>query len=175
MKKAIWVLMVLALAGCGEKAGTAAVSSEPAAAEVVQPVKAEHYYSMKDGFEYGYEKALSQNDIESGKASSELLFFKYAGERNGIYQAYLKDGQIITTLECANPCEFLKVMVFADGEFYSKERMRATEGVLGWHVMADAINGYMEQYIAKKDGKQFNIWFSEESGLERVPLKQPTT
>lgn len=34
---------------------------------------------MKDGFEYGYEQAVSENDQKKGQAANELLMFKYAG------------------------------------------------------------------------------------------------
>ncbi|WP_426714979.1 hypothetical protein [Chromobacterium violaceum] len=52
-------------------------SDEPA--QLQQSEKVGHDYSMKDGFEYGYEQAVSENDQKKGQAANELLMFKYAG------------------------------------------------------------------------------------------------
>lgn len=176
MKKAVWVLMVMALAGCGDQAGTKGISSQPAEvqeAEVVQPVKAEHQYSVEDGGEYGYERGVSQNDQESGTAANSLLMFRYAGQHDGKYQAYHKDGSVVIAMECGNPCDFIKVMTFYDGELIKKEMLRATGGMIGWSVMADAINGFLKPYVAGKQGKEYQLTFDEKRGIQKVPVAVP--
>lgn len=170
MKKAMWMLMVLALAGCGDEAGTKGISSEPAEAEVVPPVKAEHLYSVEDNGEYGYERGISQNDQQEGRVANSLLMFRFAGQRDGKYQAYHKEGPAVVAMECSNPCEFIKAMTFYDGELIKKEMVRATEGSIGWSVMSDAINGYMKPYVAGKQGKEYQLTFDEKRGIQKVPV-----
>lgn len=171
MKKAVWMLIVLALAGCGEKpAGSGGGQSENAkpVAEVVAPKQAEHFYVMADGDEYGYELGVSQIDQDNGKMANSLMMFRYAGENAGKHQAYSKDGLTFTVIECGNPCEFMKVMTFAGTEFIRKELVRATEGTIGWGVMADAINGFLQVHKTK-DGKS-HPWFDERKGIRFIPL-----
>ena len=77
-------------------------------------------------------------------------------------------------LQCNNPCDFIKVMVFLDGEHIKTERVKAVAGSIGWTVMSDAINGRLEQYIQmnKQTNKKVNVWFAEQEGMEATPIKQ---
>ena len=158
--------MALGLIGCEDQQQTQAEIAEV-------PVKVEHHYSLKDGYEYGYEQAISQDAADSGQAASTLLMFKYAGTKDGVYQAYTKEASgAISVLQCNNPCDFLKIMVFYDGEHLKTERMKATEGTIGWSVISDAINGQLEQYVGenKSTGQKLNVWFTEKDGLITKPL-----
>ena len=174
MKKLILAIAVmLALVGCDDNSNKA---PEKLAAEIAQEVpKADHYYSIKDGYEYGYEQAISQNSLNAGQIASALIMFKYAGEKNGVYQAFSNEATGATTvLQCNNPCDFIKVMVFLDGEHIKTERVKAVAGSIGWTVMSDAINGKLEQYIRmnKQTNKKVNVWFAEQEGMEATPIKQ---
>lgn len=171
MMKRIALIGIIAilLAGCGNTSN----DTQAQQAEIVpeQP-KIDHYYSLKDGFEYGYEQAVSQNALQDGQAVESLLMFKYAGAKDGKYQVYTRDGATFEVLECNNPCEFMKIMVFFNGKHISTERMRATEGTIGWLVMADAINGKLEQFVGERNGNQHYVWFDEAKGPQRVPITE---
>ena len=160
--------------------GLTACNQQPAAAMVVpeqaeiapEPLRIDHYYSMKDGYEYGYEQAISQDSAEAGQVASTLIMFKFSGEKDGVYQAYSKNtSEVITTLQCNNPCDFIKVMTFLNGQHLTTERLKATEGSIGWTVMADVINGKLEQYIGQQNGKKVNVWFTEQDGMQGTPIQ----
>lgn len=174
MKLALIGLVSVGLVACSksepeataQSGQTTAQSSPPPApdesAQLQQSEKAGHNYSMKDGFEYGYEQAISENDQKKGQAANELLMFKYAGQKNGQYQVYAKSGAFVTVAQCGNPCEFIKVMTFYQKSHIKTERLRAVDGMIGWMVLQDAINGHMEQWKSEKNGKKGSMWFTEE-------------
>lgn len=176
MKKLILLsAVVLALTGCSDNSSMPKDEQKPVAEIVQESPKIDHYYAMKDGYEYGYEQAISQDAENSGQGASTLVMFKYAGEKDGVYQAYMKEATgAVTTLQCNNPCEFIKINVFFNGEHIKTERMKATEGTIGWLVMADAINGKLEQYVGmnKQTGKKVNVWFTEQDGMVATQIKQ---
>ena len=164
MKMAFFILISLALTGCNQ--GSPAVTTEKEA-EIAPQTVLDHYYSLKDGYDYGYEQGLSEEAIQQGQAATSLLMFKYAGQKNGIYQVYSKDSDVSTVIECSNPCDFMKIMVFAKGIGHIKtERMRATNGTIGWSVIADAINGKLEQFQGAKNDKKFTVWFDEKDSAQ---------
>lgn len=169
-KYLVTMLVVVIVSGCTDKSAVEAA----APAKIVAPVSViDHYYSLKDGFEYGYEPAVSLDAQNAGQVAGTLMMFKFAGESNGFYQAYNKDTSgAITVAECANPCEFIKVMVFYNGVHVNTERMRATDGTIGWLVMSDAINGKLEQYQMDKNGKKYSVWFDEKMGLKTTVMAQ---
>jgi hypothetical protein len=148
MKKIMLVLLLVSLSACTEDHDSL-TQENPAV---------DHYYSLKDGYEYGYKQGLSDADKEQGLMAKALAMFKYSGEKNGVYQVYSKQGSVVTTVECAKPCEFMKVMVFAEGIGHvSTERMPFTPDTLGWTVITDAQNGQLEQFVGDKNGRKYNI------------------
>lgn len=177
MKLWIYSAIVLGLAGCGnsDKAAAPPVEVEKTAQVVPPKSVKDHNYSLRDGLEYGYESAVSDNDKNNGQVASKLSMFRYVGTRDGKYQVYSKEDSVITVAECDNPCEFMKVMVFSDGTHFKTERMRATEGSLGWYVMQDAINGKMDQAIWVSNDRKVkkDIWFSEKKGMQFIHQKAP--
>ena len=55
---------------------------------------------MKDGYEYGYEQAISQDAADSGQVATSLLMFKFVGEKDGNYQVFSK--MLAMLLHCFN-------------------------------------------------------------------------
>lgn len=140
-------------------------------AQTVAPVEIKtHNYSLKDGYQYGYERAISTEDANQGKAASELLMVRYAGTKGGDFQAYVIDGSLIAVFQCSSPCEFIKIMTFMNYEHIKTDRMRAVEGTMGWSVMSDAINGKLDQYIGQRNGKNVHVWFDEKNGAISTPI-----
>lgn len=163
------LLGAMLMAGCGEKV------PETQAAAAPEAPKVEHNYSLKDGIEYGYEQAVSQDQQNAGHVASTLMMFKYAGAKNGIHQTYMtSEAGAVTVAECANPCEFIKVMVFVGGQHASTERMRAKDGSIGALVMDDAINGQLEQGFEEENGQKFTLWFDEKDGVKITQANTPS-
>jgi hypothetical protein len=170
-------VLMLGLVGCGnkDKAGAPPVAAEMPAQLVPPKPVIDHYYVMHDGAEYGYESAISDNAKSNGQIAAKLLMLRYAGSRDGKYQVYTTEKGITTSMECENPCEYIKVMVFSNDTHLQTERIRATEGALGWYVMQDAINGKLNQSMWRSNDKKVtkNIWFSEKGGMQLTLQKDP--
>ena len=64
----VLIAFAVALAGCGDKQVTA-LPAPQASPEIVVPVKRDHNYEVKDGLEYGYTTAISENDKKNYGAS----------------------------------------------------------------------------------------------------------
>lgn len=74
MKKAVWILMVLALAGCGDEAGTKGISSQPAEQQAAQVQAANYapgigvtYAEAMNGLEE-YFPNMEESRLASGEA-----------------------------------------------------------------------------------------------------------
>lgn len=176
MNKLVLVTAISALfslTACDKTTETNAQAQSAPAEIAPEPVKTDHYYSLKDGYEYGYEQGLSQNSTNEGQVASTLLMFKFAGEKDGIYQAYAKNAMgAFDVIQCTNPCNYFKEMIFFNGEHIKTERVKAVEGSIGWSVMADAINGKLEQYVGMNSvtRKKVNVWFDEQNGMNGNPI-----
>lgn len=167
-------LAFIGLTACGQSQQQTSTAPAPVA-EIVEAPVADHYYSMKEGLQYGYETALSEDQRAAGQMANTLTMFKYAGEKDGVYQVYTEEsGNVFTSIQCTNPCDFMKIMMFADHELISTERLKATEGTIGWLVMADAINGKLERYQGKAGNEMMNVWFDEEDGFTATPVSVNT-
>ena len=172
MNKLIFSVVIAGLlSSCGDQSAAQNEKQPSQAAEIApQVAQIDHYYSMKDGFEYGYEAAISQDAAAAGQVAAKLMMFKYAGNKEGKYQVYSKEGATALVAECGNPCDYIKIMTFFQGEHVNTDRLRATEGNIATMVIMDAINGKMEQFIAEKNGKKATVWFDEKLGVKATPI-----
>lgn len=155
----------LALVGCEDPAPASPRAPEAAAVEP-PPVVPRHRYAMRDGDQYGYEPALSQSAQMAGQAGSALVMLSYLGERGGKHQLMLKKGGAVGVFECANPCDFFRVMTFAGGYPMGTERMRAVPELIASAAMRDAIDGYLEPATKTVGGKRVRMWFDEQKGVQ---------
>lgn len=121
-----------------------------------------HFYSMKDGDEYGYEPALSEDQKRAGAIASNLVMIKFLGERKGHYQLLqsINEGVQIV-FECDRPCSFLRARTFLNGIEQSKERIRRAEGSILFYAFEDAMAGELEQHYIMRKGKKLTLWFDE--------------
>ena len=90
-------MALLLIAGCSQQNSTSTAASQPAisdASAASEAVVEKHNYVVKDGLEYGYESELSQNDKDQGKVANTVLMFRFAGEKDGRYQVYIKQGDL---------------------------------------------------------------------------------
>lgn len=167
----ILAICVATLAACGDQAPTAAaVTVAPAAAPAAVP---EHVYAIKDGIEYGYEQALSDQDRTQGRVAKSLLMFSYLGKKGGAYQVMLKEDDVRTVAECALPCEYAKVYTFVDVTFVKKETIPINPSALLAGVFADAITGQLEQMQGLRDGTVTTFWV--DGGKKRLIVADAKT
>jgi hypothetical protein len=135
-----------------------------------------HNYVMQDGMKYGYPAALSQADKQAGRASEQLVMALYAGEKNGRYQAHIRDGLTVTALECEAPCKYLKVMSYIDNPALSRnikvEHVAASPNSVGYSIMQDAMSGKLKQYGVGSEGKRYTVWVDEQKGMQKTLMSK---
>ena len=166
--KTIWVsiaIIAALLSACGENQQAPQAQNEP----TKQAIKgADRYYVLEDNGAYGYERALSENEIKRGQGTAPIVMARYVGEKDGKWQVAIEDGSIISVFECSKPCEFIKAMVFdldEKGRALNVERMRGQPGILAYSILQDAINGKLANRMGiKKDSKIYSVWFDENKG-----------
>lgn len=184
MKKSTLIISLftaVALLGCGEsktetpkQTNQSVETATPGAPpEQASPVKPDHFYSMRDGNEYGYERAISNEEQNQGQAANKLLMLKFAGQKDGKYQVYTQDKQTFGVFECSAPCDYIKTMVFFGKEHIKTERIKGGTGSIAGAALTDAINGKLEQAKVTRrsdKSKKVHIWFNEDSGVELTPI-----
>jgi hypothetical protein len=174
MKKLGAVIIIgLMLSGCGNETKTQTQAEIPVAQATAPAIVRNHNYSLKDGLSYGYERMVTVDETNNGQAASSLLMAKFAGKREGKYQVFMDDDQSTDTfivIECTASCDFLKSMLFYQGQYVRSERIRAAPGTIGWMMLEDAINGDLEQYESEDGGKKYSIWFDEKKGIIEQPV-----
>lgn len=121
-------------------------TNEIAASEVV-PDKPN--YAMQDDGEYGYQPALSENEIKAGRATSALIMVRYLGEHDGTQSVKFVDGRISSIISCTSPCKFVKERDFYAGRLVKTETVPVTDNSLIRAVMHDAFAGNLRVYRQK--------------------------
>ncbi len=111
-----------------------------------------HNYAYEDDGEYGYQRAISESDAQSGKAQNSLMMIRYMGEKRGVFTVESVQQNLIARLSCKLPCKFLKIQTVAAGQLINTQIMPA-DGTLGEFIMKDAISGNLKVY-AKPQGRQ---------------------
>lgn len=113
----IWYYNI-ATNGTGIPASTSAPSrTESAATPSTTQVK-DHWYAVKQGYRYGYQKAISKKDKDSGVAVNELVFISYTGKVNGLHQFFVNESantlswlesyeKRVEYIECSEPCNIV--------------------------------------------------------------------
>ena len=176
MKQYLCILALAALAACGQPSNEAAApATQPPATEQNQtaeaseaqapaqenPANRAHGYAIKDGMEYGYETAISDDDAKAGQVANKVMMMRYAGEKDGKYQVHAKDGAATTVIECDKQCDYIKTMAFVDNQLVQKEMMKGGNGSIASIALADAINGQLEPFIEESKGKKYHVWYTE--------------
>lgn len=156
MKK-IWIIcsevcFALSVACCGIQE-----------ADVPTNAKSLHQYVLRDGMEYGYEVAIS-NDEKSGRPAPKIVaMYRYLGRKGDIYQTMLRNGEIRIVFECTKPCDAGTLHTFEGTQYVSNEVLRLEPDTLLNAVMSDAMNGYLEQSVETQNGKATSLWVDGES------------
>lgn len=130
-----------------ESAPTTANAAPAAQAQADEtPPPPAHNWQYREGQEYGYPNALSDDDKRAGTGASTVQMYRYLGEKKGIYTvAEVTPGGLIYA-SCANPCEVVKVR--AGGMV---ERFEFNPSTIVGGALTDAMNGQMAVYGSKPD------------------------
>lgn len=127
-----------------------------------------HNYDLQDGLSYGYTAALSQTAQESGQVGQQVFLVKYAGQRGGTHQLHLRQGALLVAMECAAPCDLVRVMTVMDVPGVPAQPvlqvLRNAPGMLAGLALDDALNGRLAEY---RDERGARVWVDATSGVSR--------
>lgn len=128
----------------------------PAPTEAValtKPPEPQHFYSIADGGEYGYEPARTQQDIEAGVAATSFVMVRYLGTRDGQLQiATVLNKYALQVMDCRQPCDIVRVRAFSSGQMISKELIRPDPTAIVALALRDAATSQLKPWQTK-DGK----------------------
>lgn len=163
---AILVGWALALEACGDRVGGAPKRAPAAAAAapaqqvlpISLPPKVAHEYVVRDGQEYGYEPAISENQRSSGQAAAEIRMFSYLGRKGDVYQVMLKDDNVRSVVECEKPCDFGKIYTFVGDRFVRKDTVRLAPDAIASAAVRDAMRGELNPLRGEQRGKATSFW-----------------
>lgn len=155
--------------GFFDESVSASATSSPAV--VAHQAEPDHWYSMNDGMQYGYEMGISDDARRAGQVAPSLIMAYYAGHKDNRYQAHMIDGLSVSSVECESPCKYLKVMTFYDNDLINVEHVVAAYGSIGYMIMQDAMHGKLRQYGRGIDGKRYTVWADEENGIKYTEIK----
>lgn len=153
----LWLFLLLAACSHNEQAAAPASQAEPVAEVPPAPT---HNYTVYMDDEYGYQPAVSENQLNNGQVATTLFMLKYLGEKNGKYQLFTKQNDnVMTVMECQNPCQFIKLHHLVNGMGVVKtEVMEAAPDSIGKLAFDDAINGELQQFVKEDGGKRYTVW-----------------
>ncbi|MCA8292973.1 hypothetical protein LGN19_04130 [Burkholderia sp. AU30198] len=161
---AILLLVAATVAGCNSKqsdnstqssATSPSTSSDTSTPQQPPPVVApappppSHNYAMSQDGTYGYEPALSEDDVRSGKATKALVMMRYVGLRDGSYILLLVDEDnpnISNRITCSPPCNFAKSQTMAGDSIIKTETVRVVPNSLIGAMIEDAMSGQLTPY-----------------------------
>ena len=106
---------------------------------------------MADNGTYGYEPALSENDVRNGTATKPLIMARYVGNKNGTYVIIVlgqdaNDVSVTNRVSCQSPCEFVKSETMSGDMVLKTETLRVKPGSLVGAMLEDAISGQLVPY-----------------------------
>lgn len=147
------MLMALGVAGCGDNRSTedspqgeslvAAAPSAATATRALPPAPEPNFVDQEDGTYY-YVTAVSEEDRKKGKATGDVVGFRYLGLNDDGHHTVAqvgRDGSIISESSCAIPCKIIK---YPDGE-----RLAYSPRSIIGGVYQDAMNGLLTPKRAK--------------------------
>lgn len=116
----------------------------------------QHYWSIHDGDEYGYEHGISEDDQRAGVLAKPLVMVSYLGEQNGEYKFSEDKGSGAKIIyACKYPCTILKTTAYFHGTVINSIRQPNVGGSIGWAIMEDAAHHQVQPVgNSKKNRKQ---------------------
>lgn len=173
----IWIgcfaIFAVLLQGCSKDEGHPSVSVSPSPTTTVQPAPTvvqapapapppavtltppppapRHNYAMVDNGTYGYEPALSEEDVRKGTATKPLIMVRYVGNLHGSYVIIVLGqdataANYVSRISCQLPCDFAKSESVFNDTVVKTETLRVTPESLIGAMLADAASGQLEAY-----------------------------
>lgn len=124
-------------------------SSAPLSPPPPPPPPPQHNYAMEQEGTYGYEPALSEDDVRSGRAVKPLVMMRYVGMRDGNYVILVLDQDnknVATRMACQAPCNFATTQFIAGSTVLKTETIRVTRSSLAGAMFEDAMSGQLKPY-----------------------------
>jgi hypothetical protein len=184
-------IAIFVLSGCGKDSGNQQpAASQPASAapianasvqasvpipETTAPPPPSHNYSMVDNGTYGYEPALSEDDVRNGRATKPLIMMRYEGRRNGTFVILIlgpdaNNPAFVNRVSCQAPCEFAKSETLSGDVVMNTETVRVTPDSIVGAMLQDAVSGQLMPYGHAPSGGQ--IAFPAQQPAPQVASKQ---
>ncbi|WP_423381171.1 lysozyme inhibitor LprI family protein [Burkholderia sp. LMG 32019] len=119
---------------------------------------------------YGYEPALSEDDVRAGKAAKALVMMRYVGLRDGSYILLLVDEDnpnISNRITCSAPCNFAKSQTMAGDSILKTETVRVVPNSLIGAMIEDAMSGQLTPY-----GQSTATWTQSQQSATAAPSTQ---
>ncbi len=106
---------------------------------------------MVDNGTYGYEPALSEEDVRNGRATKPLIMMRYVGDKNGAYIIIIlgqdaSDTSMTTRVSCQATCEFAKSETLSGDSVIKTETIRVTPDSIVGAMLSDAVSGQLTPY-----------------------------
>ncbi len=108
-----------------------------------------HYYSYKDGYTYGYERAVSKNEENKGQLSSPLILTNLLEDNSGHYKLKFftqPHATSYTIYTCSGSCNFAESKVFIDNQNVANRIVPVKPRTILWEAIQDAENGKISVY-----------------------------
>lgn len=104
---------------------------------------------MEQDGTYGYEPALSEDDIRNGRAVKPLVMMRYVGMRDANYVILILDQNnknVATRVTCRAPCNFATTELTAGEAVLKTETIRVTPNSLAGAMLEDVMSGQLKPY-----------------------------
>lgn len=125
-----------------------------------------HRYSHKEGFEYSYEKALSEADKTAGAVATPMITIEFLGHRDGRFQVQGRENAVTSfVFECSRVCEVATLHQFVGEQVMGKTQIRSAPGSVVEAIFQDAAAGKLTEKVFAKDGKPHRGWLDKEGKL----------
>ena len=125
-----------------DAASNSAAAAVPDTSEAAAPA---HNWETKDGLEYGYASALSDDQQKAGQAAADVHMFRYLGVKDGVYTLSSVDNGSAVVSTCTNPCEIIKTVIHTPFGSTTQHYEFVPGSVIG-AVFQDAFDGQLEVY-----------------------------
>lgn len=115
------------------------------------PIQPPHNYQMVDQGTYGYEPALSEDDIRKGIATKPLIMVRYEGNRDGTYVILIlgvdqNNSNVANRVSCRLPCQYAKSEMLLGGSVISTETLPVRRDSIMGAMLEDAVSGQLAPY-----------------------------
>jgi hypothetical protein len=170
-------LVACLLSACGKSSTNEDKSLTQAKQELREAIEQAHAFDFQDGMQYGYTAARTEHDANTGNAAPPVTMLLYAGQKDGRYQLHQRNGSVLTAMECAYPCEVMKVMTVIEAPGVKMpvnvQRFRLNDNAIAMLALKDASRGYLKQYGMEYSGKSYTMWLDEAKGIVKTLAPKP--